>query len=196
MSHQAEVEKYATGCDGLSPFTSLNGTRTDVPSAKSLSTLSFSKIKVASINVRTLQDEMKLVTVIEAAKKCKIDVLAMQETRILGFDDSEYEDKSICGWKLVWSGLKRKKMFGVAILMAPHVRMINYTEHLRGRIISSTIYCKGLKLHILNVYSPTNDAKVTAKAKFYSPLNKAKNSLDEHPSHKVITLGDLMRPYH
>ena len=91
----------------------------------------------------------------------------MQETRILGFDDSEYEDKSICDWKLVWSGLKRKKMFGVAILMAPHVRMINYTEHIRGRIISSTIYCKGLKLHILNVHSPTNDAKVTTKAMFY-----------------------------
>ena len=75
---QAEVDKYATGCNGLSPFTGSPCTRTDVPSVKSPSTLSYSYIKVATINVRTLSDDMKLVSIIEAAKKCKIDVLAMQ----------------------------------------------------------------------------------------------------------------------
>ena len=114
--------------------------------------------------MRTLQDDMKLVAVIEAAKKCKIDVLAMQETRILGFDDCEFDDEPICGWKLVWSGLKSKAWHGVAILMAPHVKLISFQEHLPARILSSTIQCKGLKLHILNVYSPIDDAKESAKA--------------------------------
>ena len=188
---QAEVDKYATGCNGLSPFTGSPCTRTDVPSVKSPSTLSYSYIKVATINVRTLSDDMKLVSIIEAAKKCNIDVLAMQETRFLGCDYCEFEDESIRGWKLAWSGLKRKKLYGVAILMAPHVKMESYAEHLPARLLPSTIRCKGLKLHILNVYSPINDAKPTAKATFYSALDKAKNRLDDCSSHKVITLGDF-----
>ena len=77
VPYHAEVEKY-TGCDGLSPFTR-NGTRTQIKSTKSK--LSYSDIKIATINVQTLDDDMKLTSVIQAAEKCKIDVLAMQETR-------------------------------------------------------------------------------------------------------------------
>ena len=81
-AYQAEVGK--TGCSGLSPLTR-SGTKTDVPSVKSLCKLSYSNIKVATINVRTLQDDMKLFAVVEAAKKCKINVLTMQ--RDIEFDD-------------------------------------------------------------------------------------------------------------
>ena len=123
VSYQAEVEKYTTGCDGLSPSTSINGTRTQRKSSKSQSKLSYSDIKIATINVRTLDDDMKLASVIQAAEKCKIDVLAMQETRRTGCDWTEYQDESIRGWKMVWTGCKRKKLFGVATLLAPHVQL-------------------------------------------------------------------------
>ena len=191
VSYQAEVEKYTTGCDGLSPSTSINGTRTQRKSSKSQSKLSYSDIKIATINVRTLDDDMKLASVIQAAEKCKIDVLAMQETRRTGCDWTEFQDESIRGWKMVWTGCKRKKLFGVATLLAPHVQLENHTEHLPARILSTIINCKGLKLAVLNVYSPTEDGKPSAKTAFYSALDKAKKKLDEHPRHKVITLGDF-----
>ena len=102
VSYHAEVEKY-TGCDGLSPFTR-NGTRTLVKSTKPQSKLSYSGIKIATINVQTLSDDMKLTTVIQAAEKCKIDVLAMQETRRARFDWTEFQEESIRGWKMAWTG--------------------------------------------------------------------------------------------
>lgn len=57
---------------------------------------------------------------------------------------------------MCWRYKKRKKLYGVAILLAPRVRLERYTEHLPARIISSTLQCKGLKLSILNVYSQEN----------------------------------------
>ena len=92
---QAEVKKCATGCDGLSPFTSINCTTIQHKSTKSQSKLSYSDIKIATINVQTLQDDMKLISVIQAAEKCNIDVLAMQETRRTGVDWTEFQDESI-----------------------------------------------------------------------------------------------------
>ena len=186
---QAEVEKF-TGCDGLSPSTR-NGTRTRRRSTKSHSKLSYSEIKIATINVRTLGDDMKLTSVIQAAEKCKIDVLAMQETRRTGCDWTAFQDESIRGWKMVWTGCKRKKLHGVATLLAPHVQLESYTEHLPARILSTIIQCKGLKLAVLNVYSPTEDSKQAAKKAFYSALDKAEKKLDEHPRHKMIVLGDF-----
>ena len=189
VSYQTEVEKF-TGCSGLSPLTR-HGTRTQIKSKKSQSKLNYSDIKVATINVRTLQEDMKLVSVIEAAEKCKIDVLAMQETRRTGCDWNEFQDESIRGWKMVWSGCKRKKLFGVAILLAPHVQLESHSEHLPARILSCVVQCKGLKLAVLNVYAPTDEASPTTKTAFYSALGKAKLKLDEQPRHKVITLGDF-----
>ena len=92
---------------------------------------------------------------------------------------------------MVWSGCKRKKLFGVATLLAPHVQLEGYTEHLQARVLSTIIQCKGLKLAVLNVYAPIEDSKQAAKTAFYSALDKAKKKLDEHPRHKVITLGDF-----
>ena len=51
---------------------------------------------------------------------------------------------------------------------------------------------KGLKLSIINAYSPTDCSKSdAAKSTFYSTLNKAKKYLDESPKFKLVTLGDF-----
>ena len=72
------------------------------------------------------------------------------------------------------------------------MKLEDYTEHLAARIISATINVKGLRLAILNVYSPTNATKSeAAKSSFYAALNKAKQKLDLNPKYKVITLGDF-----
>ena len=189
---RAEIEKCVTGCNGLSPFTTTPGTKTQIRAVDSNgSRLSYNNIKIATINVRTLQDDIKLAKVIQAAQDCKIDVLAMQETRRIGSESMEFQDKSLKGWKLVWSGCKRKRLHGVGVLLAPHVQLESFTEHLPARILSCMIICKGMKLAILNVYSPTDSANDAAKAAFYSALNKAKTSLDETPSYKIIPLGDF-----
>ena len=193
MVHQAEVEKFATGCNGLSPLSRRTGTRFQsntaaVPPSRKIQ---YSTVKTATINVRTLQDDIKLACIIKAAQDLQIDILCMQETRRLGFGSISFQDESLHGWQLIWSGMKRKKMYGVAILLAPHVHLEKYTEHLPCRIISATICCKGLKLAVLNGYAPTNDAKESTKSTFYSALGKAKKDLDADPKYKVLTAGDF-----
>lgn len=73
-------------------------------------------IRVATINVRTLQDDIKLATVIKAASTLEIDVLALQEVRRAVFGYAIFDDDSIKGWQFIWSGYKRKAEHGVGIL--------------------------------------------------------------------------------
>ena len=149
-------------------------------------------IRIATINVRTCQDDMKLVDIVKAASDLKIDVLAFQEARKLGKDEFTFKVDPIQGWHVVWSGHKRKKEHGVAILLAPHVKLEEFTEHLAARIISTKICVRGLKLSILNAYAPTDSTKSdAAKSSFYSALSKAKKYLDESPKFKVVTTGDF-----
>ena len=149
-------------------------------------------IRIATINVRTCQDDMKLVDIVKAASNLKIDVLAIQEARRLGKGDFAFEDGSIQGWQIAWSGHRRKKEHGVATLLAPHVKLEEYEEHLAARIISTKISVKGLKMSILNAYAPTDSTKSdAAKAGFYSALTKAKKRPEESPKFKVVTIGDF-----
>ena len=111
VSSQAGLEKFATGCDGLSPST-INGTRRSTEK-KTLKKIGRTRsIKIATINVRTCQDDMKLAEIVKTASQLKLDVLAMQETRRTNSGVYTLGDKSISGWQLVWSGHKRKRQHG------------------------------------------------------------------------------------
>ena len=87
-----------------------------------------------------------------------------------------FDDDSIKGWQLVWSGHKQKHEHGVGFLLAPHVEIEEYEQHLPARILSIKVKVRGLRLAVINVYSPTDATKSeTTKSLFYSSLNKAKN---------------------
>ena len=147
-------------------------------------------IRIASINVRTLQDDLKLATVVKSAGDLGIDVLAMQEVRRTGSGVFTFDDDSLKGWQLVWSGHKRKRSHGVAILLAPHIKIEDHEEHLAARIVSATINMKGMRLTILD--APTDCTKSeAAKSAFYVALSKAKADLDKNPKYKLVTLGDF-----
>ena len=217
VTGQAEVEKCATGSDGLSPFSTTSGTRTlnmaanksnsrnnnsknninnnsnnNKNSRKSSNNIQFNNIRIVTINVRTAQDDIKLATIVKSASDLGIDILAMQEVRRTYYGVLTFEDESLKGWQFIWSGHKRKREHGVGILLAPHVKLENHQEHLPARIISATICVKGMKLTALNVYAPTETTKSDAtKSAFYSALSKAKTYLEGTPKYKPVTLGDF-----
>ena len=149
-------------------------------------------IRIATINVRTGKDDMKLADIAKAASDLKLDVLTIQEARILGKGDLTFEDESIAGWQLMWSGHIRKKEHGVATLFAPHVKLEEFKEYHAARIITTKVRIRGLKLSIINAYSPTETNKSdAAKSTFYAALTKAKKYLDETPKYKIVTMGDF-----
>ncbi len=101
------------GCDGLSPSTiNCTGRSTEKKTSKKMS--STANIRIATVNVRTCQDDLKLAEVVKAASQLKIDVLAMQEVRRIHSGQITFGDKSINGWQQIWSGHKRERQHGVA----------------------------------------------------------------------------------
>ena len=149
-------------------------------------------IRISTINVRTLQDDIKLATSVKAAEDLGFDILALQEVRRTSNGVLTFDDESIKGWQLVWSGHKCKRQHGVGILLAPHVKLVSHKEHLQARIVSATVIVNGMRLSILNVYSPTDASKSdSAKSAFYAALNKAFADLNSTPKYKVVPLGDF-----
>ena len=103
-----------------------------------------------------------------------------------------FEDGSIEGWQLIWSGHKRKARHGVALLLAPHVKIEDFKEYQPARVLTAMIEVKGMRLCILNAYSSTNCSESeSAKIAFYSALSKAKVESDRRPRFKQIALGDF-----
>ena len=145
---QAEVEKYVTGCDSLSLSTTTTGTRNQISSEniqnqmERLKVRNYNNIRIATINVRTLREDMKLAMVVKDAIYLNIDILAIQEVRRTSSGFIIFEDDSLKGWQWVWSGHKRKHEHGVGILLAPHVTLDAYQEHHPARVISATICVK------------------------------------------------------
>ena len=192
---QAGLEKFATGCDGLSPSTIITttGTRRSSEKKKNLKKAQTSRrIKVATINVRACQDDMKLAEIVKTASQIKLDILAMQKARILSSGTTAFVDKSIYGWQLIWSGHKRKRQHGVAILLAPHVTLEEYEVFLDARVITAKVRVGNMRLALLNVYAPTNsNGSDSAKSGFYRAITKAIQALKKTPKFKIVSLGDF-----
>ena len=185
------LQSHDSGCDGLSPST-INGTRKPTEKKTSKKMKTTASIRIATINVQTCKEDMKLVDVVKAASQLKIDVLAIQEARRRWSGRITFNDESIKGWQMVWTGHKRKFEHGVAILLAPHVICDEHFVFLDARIIAATVTVSGMRLAILNGYAPTNSSpSETAKLGFYSALSKAKKKLDGMPKFKTIVLGDF-----
>ena len=128
----------------------------------------------------------------KAAKNLGFDILALQEVRHTSTGVLTFEDESLNGWQLIWSGHKRKRIHGVGILLAPHVKLVSHKEHLPARIVSATVIVNGMRLSILNVYAPTDSTESeSTKSAFYAAPNKAKAELDSKRRYKVLTLGDF-----
>ena len=121
VSH-AGIDKYATGSDSLSPSSITSGDKNLTDSGKENSKMKLAinskdfennnertyinGIRVATINVRTVQDDFKLATVIKETSKLGIDILALQEVRRVGFGYAIFDDDSIKGWRFIWNGYK------------------------------------------------------------------------------------------
>ena len=82
VANQAK-EKFATGSDGSSPSSNCHNN----------STMTCVNIPIATINVRTLQDDIKLATIVKVTMSLGIDVLALQELRHVGHRHFVFDDE-------------------------------------------------------------------------------------------------------
>ena len=77
-------------------------------------------------------------------------------------------------------------------MFAANVKHEEFKGYFATRVITTKTIVRGLKLSIINAYSPTDCNKSNAaKSTFYSALTKAKKYLDETPKYKVVVVGDF-----
>ena len=151
-------------------------------------------IRIATINLQTAKDETKLAEYTLHVKHLKHDICFFQETHKIGEGEIEFDDPVLKGWRVVYSGFKRKAQAGVAIALAPHVKLEDIIHVEAGRIIGARVIINGIKLSIFSCYSPTDTKSYSEQTKdaFYRTLGKATSTVkSEHPSFKLVVGGDF-----
>jgi len=106
----------------------------------------------------------------------------------------DFTDPVLKGWRVIYSGFKKKAQAGVAIVCAPNVTVEDEIFVKEGRIVAARVIVNGTKLSIFSCYSPTDTKTYSDSTKdaFYSTLSKSIKSIkSEHPSFKLIVGGDF-----
>ena len=196
---QAGVVKNATGCGKLSlPSKDLNRlNKTPKLNKKNnpiKTVINKQQFSIGTINLQTGKDELQLAEYTLNVKNNKNDICLFQETRKTGSDELTFEDPVLKGWRVIYSGFKKKAQAGVAIVLAPHVILEDTILVKEGRIIGVRVIVNGIKLSVFSCYSPTDTKQYSDSTKdlFYSTLLKAtKNIKSEYPSFKLIVGGDF-----
>ena len=93
--------------------------------------------------MRTAKEELKLSEFVLQVKNNKNDICLFQETRINGDGEIEYDDPLLKGWQVLYSGFKKKSQAGVAIVLAPHVKVEDVLYIKSGRIIGARVVVRG-----------------------------------------------------
>ena len=145
--------------------------------------------RLGSINVRTGKCESKLADCVLQFKNLSHDISCMQEVRQKG--QVCFDDPIIKGWRVIYNGMKTAKA-GVAIALAPHVRLVDVDHAIEGRLTTVRVTVHGIKLTILTCYCPTEEYTETTKQAFYQTLHKVIRQVKtKHPSYKLIVAGDF-----
>ena len=80
--------------------------------------------RLGTINVRTCKCESKLANCVIQCKNLSHDITCMQEVRQRGEGEVCFDDQVLKGWRIIYNGMKTAKA-GVAVVLAPHVKLID-----------------------------------------------------------------------
>ena len=141
-------------------------------------------MKIATWNVRTLNQKGKFENVKMEMKRMKVDILGLAEVRWKGADMITSD-----GYKMVFSGGNLHER-GVGIMLTS-----NISKSLKGfwpvsdRIIVTTLSSKPFDTNIIQVYAPTTDHDDTEVEAFYEELDKTLQQLKS--TNIKIIMGDF-----
>ena len=104
--------------------------------------------RCGTINVRSLQELANPVEIshtIDNIRKSRLDICALQETRMLGKDCLDFDD-----YQMHWSGFIRKREQGVALVIKNHNSIkIESIEGISPRLMYADISFWGMTLRVI-----------------------------------------------
>ena len=144
-------------------------------------------MKIGNWNVRTLYQSGNIAQASREMKKRGIDIMGISETHWTG------QEKVVLqrGDTIIHSGREDDNhRGGVGILMTRFASrsLMDWTP-ISERIITARFYSKHVKMTIVHVYAPTEDAEETVKDEFYERLQDVLNNKKEHDM--LVITGDM-----
>lgn len=140
-------------------------------------------IRVATWNVRTMNERGKLENLKQEMRRNKIDVLGVSEVRWKDSGDLDSDE-----YRIIYSGGAERQR-GVAIIVEKELsKRITVIEKISDRLIMVKLEAEPVPLVILQVYMPTSDCDDEEIEEMYDKLDEL---LDKQKgTDNVIILGD------
>ena len=141
--------------------------------------------RFTTLNIRTLglKHEIKLGQVVNEIHRLQYKVTLLQEVRRPGSGMLD-----INGYKLYYSGQKRRGEYGVGILVTNDV-CVEDVQYVSPRMMSMQAIVSKLRLNIVCCYGPTMDAKPSTKDDFWRQMRSHVDSLPRR--YKTLIGGDF-----
>ena len=140
----------------------------------------------------TASDDLLLHECLRQCTRAKLDICCFQEFRRLGNDSISIDvaaDDQKAEWNVWWSGMKRKRSYGVAIAIRKQRHLtIEDIGHVSSRVMWIDCICHGMKLRIVCTYAPTEEGSSYQKDTFYKELSEV--SVVEK-KRQLIVCGDM-----
>ena len=142
-------------------------------------------LRICTWNVRTLYRDGASIQLVDALKKYKADITAIQEMRWMGQGSKE---KGSC--KIYYSCHVSKHEFGVGFVVGERLRdsVLQFTP-VNERLAALRIKGKFFNISLICAHAPTEEKDDLTKEEFYERLNEV---YERCPHHDVkIVLGDF-----
>ena len=145
------------------------------------------QIRIGNWNVRTMYTTEKSAQVARVMNQVKIQIMGISECRWTRAGRMKLSS----GETVLYSGRDDDQhMQGVAIMMTQEATkaLIDWSP-INERIIKARFYSKFVKLTVIHVYAPTNDADEQTKDDFYGKLQEVAEQVHKHDM--LIITGDM-----
>ena len=138
-------------------------------------------IKLATLNVNGLNDEMKCASIMNQLKLLNCDIIALQETHVIEPKIETTRKK----WEgnSYWNPAPSSSSSGTAILLGPKAKHTSHKMDDNGRIITCKLSVNDVQLQLTSTYGPNDNQH---KEYFYEELPNHMYNL----KHTVLT-GDF-----
>ena len=142
-------------------------------------------LKIGCWNVRTMYQVGKTANIMKEFRKYNLNIMGISEMRWTGFG----ELRTATGETILYSGAEEEHHRGVGIVLNRTGRssLLKWNP-VSDRIISARFFSRFVKLTVIQIYSPTNDADETEKDTFYEQLQKEIETVPQHDI--LVVMGD------
>ena len=143
-------------------------------------------IKIASLNINSLAQSNKKLSISEILNNNTFEILGLSETH-LSTKEGKFFNNQIPNYTSFWSSYSSPHQAGVGIFIHHNIaKHIARSHNYKGHIIGLDFHFKNLAIRLLQVYIPTHEKKQLRK-----DIQEHIITLSQNSNYKLIIMGDF-----